>query len=223
MSTKSESPIKGVMKRLERNAEMDEFFSMQLDDAGYGGVDIQRTPLGTRITIFVNRPGLVIGRRGVGIRTLTDTVAEKFGLPNPTISVTEIEQPDLDPRIVSGRIVHTISRGIAFRRAAQFAKNAVMRAGALGVEIEIKGKLRSERARYEKFREGILPKSGDTAKRMVRKATKHLQGKMGLSGVTVSIAIKDALPEEFRLLEPKMTKTTDDKGEEIKITEDKIE
>ena len=223
MSTPVQSAIKTVMNRYFRNAELDEFLEEQLGDAGYGGVDIQRTPLGTRMTLFVSRPGLVIGRRGVGIRDLTEKIGQKFGLTNPQISVAEIEVPELDPRIMCSRIAHTVSRGTRFRRAAQWTLNSIMEAGALGAEIVVSGKLRSERSRFEKFKAGIVPKSGETAKAVVVEATKHLRLKMGLNGIKIKIAIKEAIPNEVLIIEPKSPRPQDeDKEEEEKVAKAEV-
>jgi small subunit ribosomal protein S3 len=199
MATSTITTMKKVMNKFSRNAEIDEFLEKSLTEAGYGGVDITTSPVGTRITLFVQRPGLVIGRRGMGIRDLTEKLEKKFNLPNPQISVVEEEVPELNPRIMCSRIAQTVIRGTAFRRAALWAMNSMMNAGALGVEIVISGKLRSERAHFEKYVAGVVPKSGETADKMVRRATTDVLLKMGLYGVRVSIAIKDAIPPEFEL------------------------
>ncbi len=193
--------MKKVMNKFSRNAEIDEFLGKTLNDAGYGGVDITTSPVGTRITLYVQRPGLVIGRRGMGIRDLTEKLETKFSLPNPQISVVEEEVPELNPRIMCSRIAQTVVRGTAFRRAAIWAMNSMMNAGALGVEIVISGKLRSERAHFEKYVAGVVPKSGETADRVVRRATTDVLLKMGLYGVKVSIAIKNAVPPEVEVRE----------------------
>lgn len=195
------SATRNVMKNFARNAALDEFLETELAEAGYGGVDVLRTPVGTRITIFVTRPGLVIGRRGVGIRELTEKVEQKFGLPAPQLSVLEVEVPELNPRIMANRIAQTVTRGTAFRRAAIWALNSIMNAGAMGAEIVVSGKLRSERSHFEKYRAGIVPKSGDTAKKVVREATTDVLLKMGLYGVKVSVAVKGAIPAEVEFLE----------------------
>src|ERR1700681_4559844 len=101
MSTVERSAVKSLLMMNRTYAELDEFLEGQLKDAGYAGVDVQKNPIGTRITIFVTRPGLAIGRRGTGIKDLTDRVAGKFALPNPQIAVSEVEQPELDPRIMA--------------------------------------------------------------------------------------------------------------------------
>lgn len=199
MSTATITTTKKVMNKFARNAEMDEFLEKQLHDSGYGGVDIMTSPVGTRITLYVQRPGLVIGRRGIGIRDLTEKMEKKFSLPNPQISVVEETEPELNPRIVASRIAQTVIRGTAFRRASIWALNSIMNAGAMGAEITIAGKLRSERAHFEKYRAGVVPKSGETAEQIVRRATTDVLLKMGLFGVQVRIAIKDAIPPEILL------------------------
>lgn len=199
MSTATITTTKKVMNKFARNAEIDEYLEQQLRDAGYGGVDILTSPVGTRITLYVQRPGLVIGRRGMGIRELTEKMEKKFSLPNPQISVVEETEPELNPRIVASRIAQTVVRGTAFRRASIWALNSMMNAGAMGAEITIAGKLRSERAHFEKYRAGVVPKSGDTAEQMVRRATTDVLLKMGLYGVQVRIAIKDAVRPEIEL------------------------
>lgn len=200
--------VKNVIKSNYRNMELDEFLSQTLKDAGYGFADVQKTPIGTRITLYVTRPGLVIGRKGTGIRDLTAKLEQKFGLNSPQISVMEVSVPELNPKIMCNRIAQLIERGTAFRRAALWTINTVMNAGALGVEVSISGKLRSERAHFEKHSAGIIPKSGDVASRVVNTGITHVLTKMGLMGVQLRIALKNELPEEFELADGQESKET---------------
>lgn len=206
------SAINNVMKNNFRNLELDEFLSETLRDAGYGRVDVQKTPIGTRITLSVTRPGLVIGRKGTGIKDLTSKLEQKFGLSNPQISVIELEAPELNPKIMCNRIAQLIERGTAFRRAAIWTNNTIMNAGALGVEITVAGKLRSERAHFEKHAVGLVPKSGDVANKVVRYGITHVRTKMGLMGIQLKIAIKNEMPREFEMIESETSdKSTGDK------------
>ncbi|MDG6985831.1 MAG: 30S ribosomal protein S3 [Nitrososphaerota archaeon] len=182
-------------------ADLDEFFEKELRDAGYGGLEIQKSPVGITLKVYVARPGLAIGRRGTGIKDLTDKVGARFNLTNPQIAVTEVENPELNARIMAARIGQIVTRGTAFRRAAQWSVNNVMNAGAAGVEISVAGKLRSDRSHGEKYRAGIVPKSGDTAERSVSQATTDVLTKMGLYGIKVKIALRDALPPDFVMKE----------------------
>ena len=193
--------VKSILTTSRSFSDLDEFFERELRDAGYGGLEVQKSPVGTTLKVYVARPGLAIGRRGTGIKELTDKVVAKFGFQNTQIAVTEVENPELNARIMAARIAQIASRGTAFRRAAQWSVNNIMNAGAAGVEISVAGKLRSDRSHGEKYRAGIVPKSGDTAEKSVSEATTDVLMKLGLYGVKVKIALKDALPPEFQLKE----------------------
>ena len=75
--------------------------------------------------------------------------------------------------------------------------NTIMSAGALGVEVVISGKLRTERAHFEKHTIGIVPKSGEVSDKIVKTGITHVLTKMGLMGIQLRIASKVALPQEF--------------------------
>ena len=181
------SSTKHFIEESIRKTGVDEFLWKEFDRAGYGGVDITRTPLGTNIVVYAMRPGIIIGRGGATIKNLAVSLEAKFGLPNPQVSVAEIEIPELNAQVMASRIMSTLQRGIHFRRAGFWALTQIMAAGALGAEIVISGKLRTERARKEKFREGYVPKSGEPSIRYVRRAVVHTQMKPGIFGIRVSI------------------------------------
>ncbi|MCS7115447.1 MAG: 30S ribosomal protein S3 [Nitrososphaerota archaeon] len=194
--------VKHFVSEYKKKTEIDEFLQKKLEKAGYGGVNISKTPLGTHIVVYVMRPGLVIGRSGETIRELAKILEEKFKISNPQISVSEIEVPELNAYIVASRIAAALQRGVHFRRAGFWALNQVMEAGALGAEIIISGKLRTERARYEKFRSGYLPKCGDPALKYMRKAEVHVQLKPGIYGVKVRIMPPEAkFPDKIQIIE----------------------
>ena len=201
MSVQQRTMVKSILTSNMSYADLDEFFEKELRDAGYGGLEVQKSPVGTTLKVYVARPGLAIGRRGTGIKDLTDKVVARFGLPNAQIAVTEVERPELNARIMAARIAQVVSRGTAFRRAAQWTVNNIMNAGAAGVEISVAGKLRSDRSHGEKYRAGVVPKSGDTADRSVDQATTDVLMKLGLYGIKVKIALRDALPPDFQLRE----------------------
>jgi small subunit ribosomal protein S3 len=195
------SAVKHFIEESVKKAEIDEFLKNEFERAGYGGVEITKTPLGTHMVIYTMRPGLVIGRGGQTIKELAITLEEKFGLPNPQISVAEIEIPELNPHVMASRITSGLKRGIHYRRSGYWALNRIMEAGALGAEIIISGVLRSRRARYEKFRAGYLPKSGDPAMKHMRKAVSHVQLKPGMLGVKVLIMPPEAeFPDQVQIL-----------------------
>jgi len=196
------SVVKHFVSESVKKTEIDEFLRNEFEKAGYGGVDIAKTPLGTHIVIYAMRPGLVIGRGGETIKELATTLEQKFQLPNPQISVAELEVPELNAYVIASRVTSALKRGVHFRRAGFWALNQVMEAGALGAEIVVSGKLRTERARREKFRAGYIPKSGEPALRYLRKAELDVQLKPGIFGVKVLIMPPDAeFPDKVQILE----------------------
>ena len=173
---------KGIIK-----TKIDEYLAREFYRAGYAGVDILKTPLGTRIVIYAERPAVIIGRRGSMIKQLAQIFEKRFGLENPQITVTSVENPYLSARIVAFRLAVALERGYHFRRAAFIALRRIMEAGALGAEIIISGKLTSERARYEKYRAGKIYRTGEQASIMVERAVAHALLKPGVYGIQVRI------------------------------------
>jgi small subunit ribosomal protein S3 len=206
------SIVKRFISESMKRTEIDEFLQKKLERAGYGGVNLSKTPLGTHVVVYAMRPGLVIGRGGETIKELAQALEQNFKLANPQISVSEIEVPEFNAHVIAARVASALQRGVHFRRAGFWALNQVMEAGALGVEIVISGKLSTERARFEKFRAGYLPRCGEPALVFTKKAEAHVQLKPGMIGVRVKIMPPDAifpdkikiakeLPPEFAALE----------------------
>jgi len=194
---------KYFVKENVRKAEIDEYLAEDLKRAGYSRVEMNKTPLGTRVVIYAAKPGLVIGRRGQSIRDLTKTLEEQFGVENPQISVATLDAPELDPKVVASQIAQALQRGIHFRRAAYWALQRTTEAGALGVEIAIRGKLTTDRARYEKYKSGYLPSVGETISRLVKSATIDTQLKQGLFGISVKLMPPNVkLPDRPVVREP---------------------
>lgn len=196
------SVVKHFVSESVKKTEINEYLSNEFEKAGYGGVDIAKTPLGTHIVVYAMRPGIVIGRGGETIKGLATTLEQQFNLPNPQISVAEIEVPELNAYVIASRVTSALKRGVHFRRAGFWALQQTMEAGALGAEIIIRGKLRTERARYEKFRNGYLPKSGNPALTQLREAVLHVQLKPGMYGIKVRIMPPEAtFPDQIKLTE----------------------
>ncbi len=181
-------------------AQIDEYFERELQKAGYSELDIQKTPLGTRVIIHAARPGLVIGKRGKNIRLLTSYLEENFKIENPQLEVAEIEVPELNAKVMANRLASRLEKGTHYRRAAYSVLRRVKSAEAKGVEITISGKLTSHRAKYKKFREGFVAKCGEPSNLHVDQAVAFAIMKKGIIGVKVKIMHLDEdvlLPNEI--------------------------
>ena len=193
------SIIKHFISEAVRDLDIDEYLEKSLDRSGFGGAEITRTPLGTRVVIYAMKPGIVIGRRGTNIRDLSKVLEEKFKLSNPQIAVSEIEIPELNAKIMASRIAESLLKGTHFRRVGFWASNQIMNAGALGVEIIIRGKLTTQRHRFEKYVAGYLPKAGNPALNGVNRAVVHVKLKPGTLGINVKIVPPDTtFPDQVR-------------------------
>ena len=218
-----------LLKKYQRNA-IDEYLARELKNAEYGGVELRRTPLGDRVILKVGRVGLAIGGRGRNIHRITEALREDYGLDNPQIEVTEVDNPELDPRIMAYRLASSLERGRHFRRSAHGIIRRILSSGAKGVEVKISGKITSQRARVETFRAGFVAKAGDPASQYVDVGKAQALIRRGLIGVQVHIMQGDALlPDDIEITaEPTSTSmivVTEGEEPEIieEITEEAIE
>jgi small subunit ribosomal protein S3 len=216
------SAINHFIKKGVRQAEVDEYLSKELSRAGYGGVEITKTPLGERIIIHASKPGVVIGRRGKTIRTLTNDLVVKYGFDDPKIDVKEVENPELNSKVMAYSLVSAIERGVHRRRAAYSVLRRVMNAGAKGCEIIIAGKLTSKRSRHEAYRMGLVAKSGEIGTKHVQSANAIAVMKLGTVGITVNIMRGDlALPDEISVLSVNLDKEAEETA--VSVEEEKKE
>ena len=168
--------------------------------AGFGGLDIQRTPMGTRVTLIAERPGLVIGRKGGAIKALTDAVERKFNLDNPQIEVQEVANPALNAQIMAEKLANALERGWHFRRAGHSTVRRIMEAGARGCIVVIAGKLTGHRHRRQKFPAGHIKYCGEPRNTWMRTGFAIARMKPGVIGVTVRVMVPEAkLPDDITI------------------------
>ncbi len=164
------------------------YLEKELDRAGFSRLDIRRTPVLTRIAVEVTNPGRVIGRKGKTIKDLTDALTKNFHLENPQITVVEIQNPSLEPRLIAKKACRYIEMGKKVRAILHSLLRDVMSAGALGAEIIASGKIAAKGARAKSLRvaAGYIPKAGEPARQI---DTAHVTAypKSGAIGVLVRI------------------------------------
>ena len=178
-----------------------EFMIKKIEGAGFGGMSIQRTPMGTRINIVVERPGMVIGKAGSKIKELTEDIKNNFNVENPQIEIKEAgSKASLNAQIMAEKLAEALERGWHFRRAGHSTVRRIMQAGAKGCQIIIAGKLTGSRHRTEKFTEGHVKYCGEVAKQVMDVGYAVAKLKAGVLGVKVRIMKPDAkLPDEITL------------------------
>jgi small subunit ribosomal protein S3 len=194
---------KRIVTENVRRMLLQEYLMKQTRRAGFGGLDIQRTPMGTRVTLIAERPGLVIGRKGGSIKALTEAVERQFNFDNPQIEVQEVTNPALTAQIMAEKLSNALERGWHFRRAGHSTVRRIMEAGAKGCLVVIAGKLTGQRHRRAKFKDGHIKYCGEPRNTWMRKGFAIAKLKPGVIGVTVQIMDPDAkLPDEIVITPP---------------------
>ncbi len=212
-----------VTEGLKRTS-IDEYLERELERAGYGGMEIQVTPLGTMVVVYAERPGMVIGRGGKTVRSITQNLKTGYGLENPQVEVKEVEIPELNPKIMAHKIAAMLQRGMHFRRVAYTALRRIMGAGAQGVEVTISGKIRGSRSACAKFSDGYIKKCGEPATRFVRQGFATVQLKPGVLGINVRIMPPDVvLPDKVDILKIEVEEAVVEDVVEVEATPDKVE
>jgi len=209
----------------QKRVLLKEFIMKESQRAGFGGIKIQRTPLGTLITLEVERPGLIIGRGGKRIKELTEIIAGKFGLENPQIEIEEVSNnAALNAQLMAHKVAAALERGWHFRRVGHSTVRRIMDAGARGCQVIISGKLTGDRHRTEKFTMGYIKYCGEIANRVMDEGIATAKTKPGVIGVKIRIMPPHArLPDEIEVKEEHIEETSEKEKREMIEREELLE
>lgn len=207
-----------IQKAKELNT-LQEFVRAQFRNAKIGKIEVQHTPIMTRIVVHTITPGIVIGAGGEKIREMVEMLKNDFNLKNPQIDVQRIDNADLEPNIIAQSIARSLESGVNHKKLGNFYMQKIMRAGAIGVEIIFNGKLAGERSKKDRFSVGYLKKSGQPAVTDVVSGFAVALPRLGMIGVSVKIMIKHS--DKFII--PQKKEITVEKSEEMKKEEELVE
>ena len=185
---------KNVVKFKKEEFAIREYIRESVGKGKMSRVKIDYTPVGEKIIISTNRPGMIIGKGGEKIKELTRVLKTRFGLGNPNIEIEEIRRPEFDAQLMADDIALSIERfgPLKFKVIAYRTLQKIMQAGALGTEIRLSGKLPGARAKTWRFAQGYMIKTGDSAK-VVDRAQSVAQTKPGTVGIKVRILSPEAI------------------------------
>tara|TARA_B100000579_G_C22694224_1_gene786613 strand:+ start:306 stop:1055 length:750 start_codon:yes stop_codon:yes gene_type:complete len=208
--------VKEMIEERVRRVQVHDHVQKRTERAGFGGLSIQRTPLGTHVRISAERPGLVIGRKGSDIQRLTEELERKFGYENLQVEAGEVEKFALNPLIMAAKVANALERGWNYRRAGNSMLQRIMDAGARGCQITIAGKLTGLRHRTEKFLSGHIKFCGETALELMDVGIAQAKLKPGTIGVKVAIMKPNArLPDEIEVVKPEIPVIEEEKDENV--------
>lgn len=194
-------------------AELNEFFTRELAEEGYSGVEVRVTPTKTEVIIRATRTQEVLGENGRRINELTLLVQKRFKYAPGTIVLyaERVQDRGLSAVAQAESMKFKLLNGLAIRRAAYGVVRYVMESGAKGCEVVVSGKLRAARAKAMKFADGFLIHSGQPVNDFIDIATRHVLMRQGVLGIKVKI-MRDpatnktgpkALPDAVTIVEPK--------------------
>jgi len=208
---------RNVVKFKKEEFAVREYIKSSLGKGKISKVRIEYTPVGEKLIISTNKPGLIIGRGGEKIIELTNTLKTKFKLENLHIEIDEIKEPEFDAQINADDIALALERfgPLKFKVVAYRTLQKIINAGALGVEIRLSGKLPGSRAKSWRFAQGYLKKTGDTAK-VVDRAQSKAQTKPGTVGVKVSILSPHAILKDRIIINEELLKKLKENTKEPK-------
>ncbi|RLC63096.1 MAG: 30S ribosomal protein S3 [Chloroflexi bacterium] len=177
---------------LHEDLRIREFVQDTVGHAGISRIEIERFPNQVSITIWTARPGIVIGRKGSSVKAMRSELQDMTN-KRISIDVQEVEQPELDARLVAENVATQLERRISHGRAMKRAVQAAMRAGAQGIKVMCKGRLYgAEMSRQAWLREGRVPLQ--TLRADIDYAQEEAHTTYGRLGVKVWIYKGEILP-----------------------------
>jgi len=206
------------------HAELNEFLTRILAEDGYSGVEVRVTPIRTEIIIRATRTREVLGEKGRRIRELTSLVQKRFKFPENSVQLfaETVKSRALCAMAQCESLRYKLLGGLAVRRACYGVLRYIMENGAKGCEVVVSGKLRAQRAKSMKFRDGYMIATGQPAKEFVSEAVRNVLMRQGVLGIKVKIMLphdpegtmggnlpRKPLPDSVKVYEPKIEKVED--------------
>lgn len=197
------------------HAELNEFFTRELAEDGYSGLEVRVTPQRTEIIIMATKTQQVLGEKGRRIRELTSVIQKRFGYADNSIELfaQKVVSRGLCAIAQAESLRYKLMGGLPVRRACYGVLRFIMESGAQGCEIVVSGKLRGQRAKAMKFLDGLMIHSGDPVNDYVQYAVRHVLLRQGVLGVKVKIMLpydtkdgkgaKKPLPDHISIVQPK--------------------
>ena len=180
---------------LAEDIKVREYLKLKLKSAAVSRVLIERPAKNARITIFSARPGVVIGKKGEDIENLKKELSRQLGVP-VAVNIEEVRKPEIDAKLIADSITQQLEKRIMFRRAMKRAISQAMRQGALGIKIQVSGRLGgSEMSRREWQMEGRVPRS--TLRALIDYAASEALTTYGRLGIKVWVYMGQKAREDI--------------------------
>lgn len=181
-------------RQLHEDLKIRNYIRKTLKFSGISNIIIERPAKNPRVMIHTSRPGILIGKKGADIEKIKKHIS-KYVKGEISLNIVEVRKPETDANIVAESIAQQLEKRIAFRRAMKRAIQSAMRLGAIGIRVNVSGRLGgAEIARMEWYREGRVPLH--TLRAEIDYATSEANTTYGVIGVKVWIYKGDIYPKD---------------------------
>ena len=172
-------------------AELNEMLVRELAEDGYSGVEVRVTPMRTEIIIRATRTQNVLGEKGRRIRELTSLVQKRFGFAEGSVELyaEKVANRGLCAIAQAESLRYKLLGGLAVRRACYGVLRFIMENGAKGCEVVVSGKLRGQRGKAMKFKDGYMISSGNPVREYIDSSVRHVLLRQGCVGIKVKIML----------------------------------
>jgi small subunit ribosomal protein S3 len=182
---------KGYTQLVQEDREIRSIIRGRHPNAGVAAIDIDRSANNVTVAIHTARPGIIIGKSGQNVEALRQLLERRTG-KKVKVNIVEVRQPDLNAVLVARNIADQLEKRVSFRRAMKQAVQRAMERGALGVKVQVSGRLGgSEMSRRESERRGRVP--SQTLRADIEYGTAESMTTYGVIGVKVWIYRRDIL------------------------------
>jgi ribosomal protein uS3 len=198
-----------------RRAELHCFLGRTLAQEGYAGMEMVSTSSQTTVSIYATQIDKVVGDNNTRVRELNSLIRKRFNIAKDTLDILARKVPNrgLSAAVQAESLKYKLMNGFPVRMAANGVIRFVMKSGAKGIEVAVSGKIRAQRAKTMKFKDGYFISSGEPRRLFVDEAVRHVGLKQGVLGVKVRIMVshdpegvlgpKRPLPDFVEIIEPK--------------------
>ena len=172
-------------------AELNELLTRELAEDGYSGVEVRVTPMRTEVIIRATRTQSVLGEKGRRIRELTSLVQKRFGFAEGSVELyaEKVANRGLCAIAQAESLRYKLLGGLAVRRACYGVLRFIMENGAKGCEVVVSGKLRGQRGKAMKFKDGYMISSGNPVREYIDSSVRHVLLRQGCVGIKVKIML----------------------------------
>ena len=172
-------------------AELNEMLVRELAEDGYSGVEVRVTPMRTEIIIRATRTQSVLGEKGRRIRELTSLVQKRFGFAEGSVELYAEKVANRGRCAIAQAesLKYKLIGGLAVRRACYGVLRFIMENGAKGCEVVVSGKLRGQRGKAMKFKDGYMISSGNPVREYIDSSVRHVLLRQGCVGIKVKIML----------------------------------